>query len=154
MPYAGDQPPEDRPVEMRVTFASLPQPAARMLMSPGSDPLGLQALLQERLDAVFDGLPLEWSLGEPSITVEGVPQQTAEEKLDAMRSLADALIEKHREPEHEEKEGYWMVSGIRHGCLVWAASNTQALQKARDVVQDWEMPEAEFIGVKPEIIPL
>ena len=42
--------------------------------------------------------------------------------------------------------GYWLVAGIRHEARTRASSAAEAIEKCGGVVQEWESPEAEFIG--------
>jgi len=44
--------------------------------------------------------------------------------------------------------GYWLVSGVRHEARTQASSAAEAIEKCSAVVQDWESPEAEFIGIE------
>ena len=53
---------------------------------------------------------------------------------------------------HNGTLGWWRVEGVRHGAIVRASSAMDAVEKARDVVDSWEFPEASWIGVElPEV---
>ena len=49
---------------------------------------------------------------------------------------------------HNGTLGYWLVSGVRNEARTRAMSAAEAIEKCGAVVQDWEGPEAEFIGVE------
>jgi len=44
------------------------------------------------------------------------------------------------------KRGLWEVDGIRHAAIVRATSAMEAIELAKDIVGNWEMPTAEYIG--------
>lgn len=44
--------------------------------------------------------------------------------------------------------GYWLVIGVRNEARTRASSAAEAIEKCSGVVQDWESPEAEWIGVE------
>lgn len=47
-------------------------------------------------------------------------------------------------------QGLWRVSGVRHNAIIRASSAPEAVEKAlkAKVVGDWELLDAEFIGVE------
>lgn len=50
------------------------------------------------------------------------------------------------------KEGYWLVEGVRHDARTKASSAREAIEKCKGEVDDWESPEATFIGEElPEV---
>lgn len=50
--------------------------------------------------------------------------------------------------------GWWRVIGIRHCAVAKASSAMEAVEKAKELVDSWESPEAVWIGVElPEVFP-
>jgi len=68
----------------------------------------------------------------------------------ALRPCFQAADEKRRErlANHPDngKHGYWRVTGLRHHATTRASSAQEAVDKCSERVNDWEGPEAVFIG--------
>lgn len=84
--------------------------------------------------------------------------------LEELRALAKqamddneaAITARHQSNPHNGTLGWWRVEGIRHAALVKASSATEAVEKARDVVDpSWEFPEAFWVGLEiPEVFAI
>lgn len=75
----------------------------------------------------------------------------------ATRSWAKAdaeRLERMRNHPNNGTLGWWRVIGIRHGAVARASSALEAVEKAKELVESWESPEAFWIGVElPEVFP-
>lgn len=55
----------------------------------------------------------------------------------------------------KDKEGYWIVNGIRHSCLVWSKGAKEAIRLAGEkggVGIDWELCSVTYAGERPEVV--
>ena len=69
---------------------------------------------------------------------------------------ATDIAVRHAANPHNGTLGWWRVEGIRHAALVKASSATDAVEKARDVVDpSWEFPESFWVGLEiPEVFAI
>ena len=68
------------------------------------------------------------------------------------KSDAERIARMQADP-NNGRFGWWRVEGTRRGAIVKASSAMEACEKAKDVVESWEFPEALWIGTElPEVI--
>lgn len=102
----------------------------------------------EALDAMFQShlaeLPAcaKYMNDLPSLADVGETWRSDFEAADAARKQRAA------DNPHNGTLGYWLVSGVRHEARTRASSAAEAIEKCSEVVDSWESPEAEFIGVE------
>ena len=85
--------------------------------------------------------------------------KTKSDNLPKMADLRGVFVESNlarqaRIDNHPDngKEGYWLVEGVRHDARTKASSAREAIDKCSGEVDDWESPEASFIGAElPEV---
>jgi len=76
---------------------------------------------------------------------------------DKFREAADKLAPAFREAEERlwatingnpdnGRLGHWEVEGIRHRAIVKASSGKEAVERAKDIVGDWELMGVKFLG--------
>lgn len=56
-------------------------------------------------------------------------------------------MERMQNNPHNGTLGWWSVIGVRHAAVARASSAIEAVEKAKRFVEDWESPEAYWIGV-------
>lgn len=73
----------------------------------------------------------------------------------AMNKSDRARIARMDSDPNNGRAGWWKVSGLRHCALARASSAGEAVQKASELVGDWEGPEASFWCAElPEVFTL
>lgn len=75
-------------------------------------------------------------------------QATLAPDFEAAAQVAQNAIANHPD---NGKLGYWRVEGMRHSAIVKADSAQAAIDKAGEIVQAWEMPTADFIGLDIDV---
>ena len=143
-------------------------PALRAIYPPDTDPETVARDLRRALEFAIQRTlgDVEYPFGSPDIKVHPTSGEikTADERRqeddDNKRQLRAACAageaarnEEMRNDPHNGTEGWWFVSGVRHRAIVRASSAPEAIEKAASRVQDWEGPDASWIGeTLPDVV--
>ncbi len=155
-------------------------PGIEAAVEPGQDPAVLAQRLTDEIEAAvrrvlgdrIDGglreaMP-DWAVAHPLVRVhprtgiilpEDERERVREESLAPLRAAFEAAEESRKSDAEANADngtfGWWRVSGIRHAALVKCSSAPEAVKKAEAHVQDWEGPEASFVGAElPDVFEL
>jgi len=71
-----------------------------------------------------------------------------ETKLELLVDTKQTFAERFANDPNNGTDGLWHVKGMRRGIIVRATSAPEAVQKASEVVQDWELIDAKFLGTE------
>jgi len=81
-------------------------------------------------------------------------RRTMDELHELFRKDLDDMVARLRDCPDNGRTGYWSVTGMRHNAIVKASSALEAVERAKEIVQDWELVSAEFLGENmPDIYP-
>ena len=153
-------------------------PFVRIYTQQQVDFEAVREMLQTKLNRVVSDVVAmlngehEIGLGKEGITVSLNPGTdtellTSKDRLskfwDNFRSISEECSNEYEAAEKKREEaianhpdngklGYWRVEGTRHTAIVKADSAQAAIDKAIEIVQQWEDPDASFIGEEIDVL--
>ncbi|NWH06329.1 hypothetical protein [Desulfobacter latus] len=105
--------------------------------------LGNLSLWKEALDAIED---IGRAEDKPNSLGDFLKSDVVEEFREKMIEAEEKNKRMIRNHEKNGTMGYWCVSGIRHNAIIKTDRADMAIELAKNIVQDWEMPSVEFLG--------